>query len=76
MRTHSLLQEIKQLLDTLVHTAGISLQHQLRSLRLLIFRVNSCESYDENKRILARSVIQKRNQSVTAIKYLLTANDH
>lgn len=80
---HSLLQKIKQLLDTLVHTAGISLQHQLRSLGLLVLWVDSCEPYNDNINACKLGQLFKKmnqsltdmNQSVTGINQLVTATD-
>lgn len=66
--THPLLQKIEQLLDTLVHAAGVSLQHQLRSLGLLVLRVDSREPCS-GIRIADRlsRCFEKRNRSVVDV---------
>lgn len=41
---HPLLEQVDQLLDALIHAAGVRFQHQLWSLGLLVLRVDSSET--------------------------------
>ena len=41
---HPLLKQVNDLLNALIHIAGVGLQHQLWSLWLLILRVNASET--------------------------------